>query len=39
MNKERTVKNFMELLGSLPVQGSELRPTDVKRIGGGVMPF
>lgn len=39
MNKERTVKNFMELLGSLPVQGSELHPADVSRIREGEMPF
>lgn len=36
--EERTVKDFVELLGSLPVQGGELRPADVRRIGEGPMP-
>ena len=30
--KEMNAENFMELLGSLPVQGSELHPADVSRI-------
>lgn len=33
------VEKFVELLGSLPVQGSELHPADVSRIREGAMPF
>lgn len=39
MKEERNVKNFVELLGSLPVQGGELRPADVCRIREGAILF
>lgn len=39
MKEKNTVENFMELLRSLPVQGSELHPADVNRIRESAMPF
>lgn len=39
MKEINEVEKLMELLGSLPVQGSELHPADVNRIRESAMPF